>query len=144
MTASSTSYSDPTGTATLTPVERARLTKGQTAPFAGVLLSDAALAKIISDYEAKLAAERLLREKAEREAKATLTGEQASCKIKLDGEALKLSIAEAGCARERAICDKALTKQSSSAWFQSPYLHNFLGCVACGGICAGAVAASRQ
>lgn len=142
MTASSTSYSEPS--ATPTPVERARLAKGAAAPFAGVLLSDAALAKIITDYEAKLAAEKLLREKAEREAKTLLAAEQAACKIKLDGEARKLAIAEAGCARERVICDKALTKTTSSAWYQSPYLHNFLGCVACGGICAGAVAASRR
>lgn len=109
-----------------------------------MLLSDAALAKIISDYEAKLAQAKLDAEKAKRDADAKLKAEQTTCKIQLDGAAKKLAVVEGGCMRERAICDKALQQSQSKSWFQSPYLHNVLGCAVCGGICAGAVAASRR
>lgn len=142
--ASSTSYSQPKTTPS-PEIKRERLAKGKPAPFAGVLLSNAALAKIISDYEAKLSAAKLEAERAKRDADAKLKAEQTTCKIKLDGAAKKLAIVEGGCMRERAICDKALKDCSSKdTWFRSPYLHNVLGCAVCGGICAGAVAASRR
>jgi hypothetical protein len=110
-----------------------------------VLLTDAALAKIISDYEAKLARAKLEAEKAKRESDAKLKAQKTTCAIQLDGAAKKLAIVEGGCVRERAICDNALKKCSQKgSWFSSPYFNSVLGCAVCGGICAGAVAASRR
>jgi hypothetical protein len=110
-----------------------------------VLLSDAALAKIIADYEAKLAAEKLAHEKTRRESDAKLESQTAKCKIKVDGEALKTSIIEAGCQRQLAICDKALSKASVSVpFYRAPYFNGVLGCAVCGGLCAGVSAAASR
>ena len=46
-------------------IDKKRLDKGQKAPFAGVLLTNGALAKIISDFELKIADLELKLKKAE-------------------------------------------------------------------------------
>jgi len=138
--ASSTSYSDPTSQPT-----RARLAKGDKAPFAGVLLTDAALAKLITDLEQRAAEARLQLEKVKREQQATIEAERALCAIKLDGAAMKLTVTAKGFESERQIFTGALKKCDSDApWYRSPYLHNVIGCAACGGICAAAFAASSR
>lgn len=83
-------------------------------------------------------------QKVKREQQATIDAERALCKIKLDGASTKLSIVERGFDSERKIFTTALGKCDSSApWYRSPYLHNVLGCAVCGGIAAGAFAATR-
>lgn len=120
-------------------VERKRLKKGDRAPFAGNLLTDAALAKLITDYESRIKRLKLELEKTKRETAARATTAAAVCKAKLDGADAKLAAFKGGCDRERAVYERALKKCSTSApWYKQPYLHFLVGSVVGGGLCAAA------
>lgn len=139
MTRSSTSYSEPT---TPTP-DRARLAKGDKAPFAGVLITDSALAKIIAGYEAKVGELRLQLEKEKRDRRDEAAAAKAICDATVAGEAAKGKAANAGFIAERKLYESALTKANESAWYKSPYLNFLLGAVVSGGVCAAGAVANR-
>lgn len=122
---------------------KARVEKGAKAPFSGVLLTDAALAKIIADYEAKIGRLKLDLEKAQREADARAKVAAAVCMAKTSGLTAELNVLDKGCAREREVLRKALDSARKRHWYQSPYVHFLLGTAISGAVCAGAIAADR-
>ncbi len=126
-----------------TPAEKARLARGDKAPFAGVLLADKALAKIISDYEGKIGALKLQLEKVKRDHRDEAAAAAAICKVNADSEAAKIKAARSGWASERKLYESALARAQRSPWYKSPYLNFLLGTVVSGGVCAGALAAGR-
>lgn len=135
MLQSSTSYSQ-TG--------KARLEKGKKAPFAGWLLTDKALAKIITNYEGKIKALKLQLEKTERDRKVQTVAATAICTAKVDGQVARCKAARSGWSTERRLYEGALAKAvQPPPWYKSPYLNFLLGAAVSGGICAGASAASR-
>ena len=138
MTASSISYSGPK------PPQRGRLAKGEKAPFAGVLLTDQALAKVISKLEGQVAALKLQLERQQREAAAQLEAAKKTCDAQLVGERAKLAAAAEGFKTERKLYTSALDKAQASKWYKSPYLHFVIGSVVSGGICAAATVGARR
>jgi hypothetical protein len=125
--------------ATSQTIQKARLKKGKQAPFDGTLLSSAALAKIITGYEAQIKTLQAKLEKQEREAKARGASAAAICKAKLDGADAKLRAAQKGCDSERKIWDRALTDATAPVpWYKTPYVHFILGNLVAGGLCVGA------
>jgi len=138
LTASSTSYSEPT------EPQRARLAKGDKAPFAGVLLTDQALAKVIAGLEGQVAALKLQLERQKREQAAQLEAAKKTCDAQLVGERAKAAAAADGFKTERKLYTSALDKAQASKWYKSPYLHFILGSVVSGGICAAATVGARR
>lgn len=134
--ASSTSYSQTT------EPQRARLAKNARAPFAGVLLTDQALAKVISKLEGKISALKLKLEKQKRQARAKLDSSKKICTAQLEGAAAKSKAAVDGFKVERRLYTSAIEK--AGAWHKSPYLHFILGNLVSGGVCAAAMAAPRR
>lgn len=142
MIVSSTSYSQTTRPPTPAP-SKARLAKGAKAPFAGVLLTDKALAKIITDHEKRVGALELQLEKEKRDRRDEAAAAAAICTAKVNGEAAKGKAASTGWISERRLYEGALAKANQSPWYKSPYLNFLLGTVVSGGVCAGAFAAGR-
>lgn len=119
--------------------ERERLNKGQKASFGGVLLSDAALATIITEYEKKIGLLQIELEKATKEMTSELKTAEAVCKAKLDGEKAKQDSCKMDLLRQEKIFDKASKKLTrKSPWYKSPYMHFILGGLVTGGVCVGA------
>lgn len=115
-------------------VKRARLQKGDAAPFAGTLLSDAAVAKLISDADAKLKQAQLEAERLRRDLELERRSAAVVWQAKLDTEKLKYTACSKDADRTRELLDKA----SNPPWYKSPYLHFLLGSVVSGGVCAAA------
>lgn len=130
-----TSYS-----AAQTPtINRTRLAKGKPAPFAGVLLSDGALAKIISDNERKLKLLNLDLEKLKRQADSEAKTSKAVCDAKLEAASAKHGACLRDLDRRDKLLDKALQKcPQDLPWYKAPQLHFILGNIVAGGICAAA------
>lgn len=119
--------------------ERYRLKKGEKAPIAGVILSNEALARLISEYDKKIALLQLQLEKQKRKLDSELKTNEAICKTMLDGEIAKQDSCKRDLARQAELLDKStkrLTKKRS--WYKSPYIHFLLGGVITGGVCLGA------
>lgn len=141
LTASSTSYSEPK------PAEpqRARLAAGAKAPFAGTLLNDAALAKLITKLEGEVKALKLQLEKQRREAKAQLDSSKKTCDAQLGGERARAAAALEGFKTERKLYTTAIDKANApNPWYKSPYLHFLLGSVVAGGICTAATVGANR
>ena len=115
--------------------QRARLNKGQAAPFAGNLLSDEAVAKIVTDYEQRIAKLQLELEKARREAAVQTAANDAVCTAKLSGEVAKQKACMDDKERQSKLFFTTLDKQScpSPAW---NYVSFIGGAAIGGGICA--------
>lgn len=140
LTLSSTAYSQTTPTRSGGSDQshrHHRLAKGKAAPFSGVLLTDQALAKIISDYEGKIAALKLELEKERKDRQAEKQAADTICQAKVDGEKAKAKAAESGCQRERHVYEQALKRANETPWYQNNYLNFLLGSVVAGGICTG-------
>lgn len=108
--------------------------KGAAAPFDGVLLSDPALAKLLSDADAKLKVALLEVEKLRRDLDLEKRTAATVCKVQLDGERLKYAACSKDADRVRGLLDKA----TETPWFKNPYLHFLLGSAISGGVCAAA------
>jgi len=143
---SSTAYSQKkTEPVKQRPIQKHNISKGQLAPFDGVLLSRPALAKIISGYENKL-----------RVAKATHEHKLRLCQLAKDSAKRVCAIRLASCIERKKssqASDKEIIKiyrqklqqaTQPPPWYVSPYLHLFLGCAACGGICVGSFSAASN
>lgn len=116
-------------------IRRARITKSTPAPFDGVLLTDAALAKLITDAEARLAAAQLETEKLRRDLELERRTSEAVWQARLDAEKMKLAACSKSADRTLELLDKAT---SPAPWYRSPYLHFILGSAISGGVCAAA------
>jgi len=111
-----------------------RLVKGSAAPFSGTLLSDAALAKIITDAEARVKAAALEADRLKKELDIAERKADAVCLARLDGERLRYAACSKDADRTRELLDKA----SNPPWYKNPYLHFIMGSVVSGGVCAAA------
>jgi len=111
-----------------------RLSKGAAAPFAGTLLSDAALAKIITDAETKAKTSALEVERLKKELDLERRKSDAVCQAKLEGEQRRY----AACAKDADKTRELLERASNPPWYKSPYLHFIMGSVVSGGVCAAA------
>lgn len=122
-------------------MKRVRLTKGEKAPFTGQLLSDAAVAKLLSDMQAKVRT--LEAENAHLKAtqKVKLESKDQACKAKLEAEASKKKICEDTRKAEKVVYTQAIErvgKQAERRWYESPYLHLVLGMGLGTGACVAA------
>jgi hypothetical protein len=134
LTLSWTSYSARADTPT-----RARVEAGKRAPFSGVLLTDAALARIITDYEQQIKTLTLDLEKARREAKAQETLSKVVCAAKVEGEQAKQAACTRDLTRQKSLYEKALKQCSKDPpWYKSPFLSFMIGNVVAGGVCVAA------
>lgn len=125
------------------PYKRIRLAKGATTPFKGVLMSDAALAQIITDLEKKAKLAALAAEKVKRELTAERKSNATICQAKITAEQSKLKGCNDDKERQRVIYESALKKCDKNApWYKSPFFGYVMGNVVAGGVCA-AVSASR-
>ena len=121
-----------------TEVKRVRLSKGERAPFNGNLLSDVALAKLVTDFELKIKKLEAKLEKEKLEHEAELLSSETICQTRIEGEQAKKKALESGYDQERAIYEKALKKCTDTPWYKSPYLHFLAGSIIAGGICVAA------
>lgn len=129
MTASSmSSWAQPTH-------QRARLKKGQPAPFAGTLLNDAAVAKITTAYEKQIDKLQLQLDKLKREIDLVSRTAGAVCTAKLDAEKAKRQACMDDKARQRKLFFQTLDSKKCPhpAW---NYLSFIGGAVFGGGVCA--------
>jgi hypothetical protein len=121
-----------------------RVAAGEKAPFAGILLTPAALAKTIAELEARASKLALELEAAKREAVANLAAGKKSAEAALNLERERRAALEADLLRRSALYEKSLDRLSSSEpWYKSGYLTMGLGLLLGGGICAGTAAAVR-
>lgn len=127
----------PSTTFSAPEIKRQRLAKGQQAPFAGNLLSDAALAKLITDAETKLKRSELLRERSERERRLGAATAEAVCNARL----VEWKAKEEACREHTAKTNSVLrdaVKRCETPWYRSPVFSFIAGQVIAGGICVGA------
>jgi hypothetical protein len=110
-----------------------------------VLLTDQAIAKLITRLESKIADLKLQLERQRRGAEAMIAAETKVCETRLEAESAKTEAWAKGFAAERSLYDSALKKaQAPSPWYKAPYLHFIFGSVVSGGICAAATVGARQ
>jgi hypothetical protein len=100
-----------------------------------VLLSDAALAKLISDADARVAAAQLEAEKLRRDLELEKRTAEAIWQARFDAEKTKLTACSKSADRTLELLDKATVP---APWYKSPYLHFILGSAISGGVCAAA------
>ena len=104
----------------------------------GVLMTNAALAKLLSDHEGRLRALDLEIEKQRRDYVAKRAEAASVCLATVEAEKEKARLAEQGFARERKTYEAALRRcDTKPPWYRSPYLNFLLGTVVAGGVCSG-------
>lgn len=122
-------------------MKRVQLKKGEKAPFDGQLLSDAAVAKLLSDYKAKVLALEAEIKFLKGIQKTKLDTATETCKVRVDAEATKKKICEDTRTAEKMVYSQAIDrigKQSEQRWYESPYLHLILGMGLGTGACVAA------
>lgn len=106
--------------------------KGNRVPFCGTLLTDQALAKIITDYERKIKILELDLKKFEKDFQAQLKAKDTECNIKLSGQKAKYE----GCIKLHSHCEKTLLNGCSTPWYKTPYFNLLAGSVLVGSVCS--------
>jgi hypothetical protein len=120
-------------------IEKKRLKAKEKAPFAGILLSDAALAKIVTDYEAKIKIAKAETEKVKRDAEAKARAEKVVCDANIESEKVKTEAVRGEMKTRTSIYEKTLKKcDTETPWYKSPWMGFVVGQVVAGGICIGA------
>lgn len=122
---------------TLCWANRKDLNVGDKAPFAGVLLTREALAKIITDYEVSIKTLRASLEKQEKESKA----ESTAAKAMSDANLKSMSLERDACQREMAntiTIYKNSLKKCDVPWYKTGTTGFIFGQIVMGGICVGA------
>jgi len=128
-----------------TSIRQVTLKKGQAAPFAGRLLTVAALAKIITDYDRKLKTSQLLLEKAQRDLKAEQKANAAVCQAQVAVQVAKVQACTSDRSRQKVIYERAIKKCDAAVpWYRSPMLSFVIGNVVAGGICATSAVLGRK
>lgn len=120
--------------------QKINLNKGEKAPFDGVLLSRAALATIISDYEARIRQATIDLERERKESQARIQNLTVSDTAALEAEKKKLHVLEVGCKSQMDLMHEALQKCETrrTSFWKSPYFNFFIGSLITGGVCAAA------
>lgn len=111
-------------------MKRVRLEKGKRAPFSGQLLSDAAVATLLSEYKVKIKELELRATYLKKRVEAKLEALDNICQVEMRAEEQKRKICEDARKAERSVYNKALNRVSKEAgrkWYESPYLHLLLG-----------------
>lgn len=99
-------------------------------------MSDAALAKLISDYEAKIKLADLATEKLRRDLAAEQKTNKAICDASVAKCEAVLQACETDRSRQRSIYEAALSKCSTDPpWYKSPMFSFIMGSVVAGGVC---------
>lgn len=127
-------------------IKKVRLNANKIAPFSGILLSDAALAKVITDAEAETKKLKLRIEYLEKVQNELIKNERAVCKAKLDAETKKLKLTEDACKLEKKILHGAVNRTTDScnrSWYESPVLGFLVGMITTGGIVVGTIAGTK-
>jgi hypothetical protein len=122
-----------------TDVKRVELKKGDKAPFDGQLLSNAAVAKLLSDQAAKIKELEAKLTYLQDKSKTDLEAEQKSCAVKVDAEKAKTKLCDDTRKAEAKVYTSAVDRvgqQCERKWYESPYIHLVLGLGAGIGGCA--------
>lgn len=117
--------------------------KGQSAPFAGNLLTDAALAKLIAELKAKAKQAVAQTQRCEKERTAEKTAADAVCKARVAEWQAKHKACESNSKTRSMIFTTALKKANTSPWYKSPVLSFVLGAVVSGGVCVAGATLGR-
>ena len=118
---------------------RVRLKAGERAPFAGNLISDDGLAKLITEQQREVKLLELEIEKLRRDNDSERRTADAICTAKLEGEATKLTTYELSWKTQRGIYEVALGKAATSPpWWKSHYVSFAAGALLSGGLCVAA------
>lgn len=100
-------------------------------------MSDAALAKLITDFEKKLKLARLDADKLKRDLEAEQKSNKVVCQAKVTAEQAKVQACKDDKQRQRGIYETALKKCSKSPpWYKSPFFGYVMGNLVAGGVCA--------
>jgi hypothetical protein len=128
-------------------VKRIRLDAGQKAPFAGVLLSNAAEAKLITDRKAEVNRLKLRIQLLEDRQKELVDNERTLCTVKLETASKKLKLIEDTCKTKEKILHGAVDRTAKScdrSWYESPYFNFAMGAIVFGGVSAGVTYAGTK
>ena len=122
-----------------TPIKATRVTKGAAAPFDGTLLTNEAVAKLLTDKEVAAKLLQLEIDKLKRELVLERQNAELTCKVQVEGERLKYQ----ACNAEAQAVRGQLGQVINPPWYKSPYLHflvgGLLGSGITGGICVAAI-----
>lgn len=122
-------------------LRRVELQQGSKAPFSGILLTTAALAKLVTILEKQIKTLKLELAARDEMHAAKLAAKIEICNAKLEAESAKRSAAMQALQQQKSIYEKALTKSSASPpWYKSRYLSFIIGAALSGGVCAAASA----
>lgn len=121
-------------------INKLRIKKEAKAPFAGLLLTDAAMAKIISDHEKKLKDQKLEIIKLKTQHDVELKACNKLCEVKIKSDRLKYIACKDDMIRQEKIITASLNQKVP--WYKSSTFSIILGSIIAGGGCAGIVAAS--
>ena len=113
-------------------IKSIRLLPGDKAPWGGTLLSDAALAKLLTDATEK---EKLLKldiARLEKELSLEKYTSEIVCIAKVDNEKLKYT----ACSKDADTVRNLLEKSINPPWYSSTYFNFIMGSVVAGSICA--------
>ncbi len=110
------------------------------APFDGVLLTNAALAKIITDYERRIKFLETELVKFQKDCFARLDAHTKECAVRLKGEGNKLD----SCQKVVTSCERNLLQSKPTPWYKTPYMNFIFGSLVTGTLCTGMAVGFNQ
>lgn len=122
-------------------INKIRIEKDKKTPFAGILLTDAAMAKIITDYEKKLKLQKLEVKKLKTQSGVKLKSCNKICEIRMKSERSKNIACKEDMLRQEKIITSYLSKKEP--WYKSGIFSIVTGGIIAGGACAGIIATSK-
>lgn len=132
----------------LTSQDRIRVIKGQkfVPPSNGQFLSDAAVAKLLSEHNAALKDLQLKLDLAEKTAAIAKESAEKICDANIKSESTKRQLCEDTREAEKKVYTKAVDRTSEQCrrtWYESPYFNFVLGAVVFGSVAAGVSYAAK-
>lgn len=122
-------------------IRKTNLTTGQKAPFSGVLLTRAALAKIISGYEERLKIAQVKLQKEKQARAAEVKHLKRTHRIQITSLKTQIKVISTGNNTVLKLYSKELDKcRQGPPWYTSPHFNFVLGTVFGGGVCAATCA----
>lgn len=113
---------------------RTRLLKNEQAPFAGTLLSDAAMAAILTNADRGIKLLTLELARAGKELEVEKRKNEAICAVKVQGEKDRYQ----ACVKDAERLRSSLEQSTNPPWYKSPYIHFIFGSAISAGVCAAA------
>lgn len=121
-------------------IEYTDIKRGDKAPFDGKVLSHAAIARLLSEFDAKVKELNIKIQYLEKVNSESNSLDVKVCGIQVSTEKEKIKICEDARVSEKAIYMSAIdriNKQCERKWYESPYLNFAAGAVVFGAISAG-------